>query len=297
MTTCPSTTLKPPSPRSWTMRVLALLAALALLAGCVGGSEGDDVVPEAVQALTGPSEEELARTPGALAGIVHTAALAPIPGARIEEPRLGLNATTDAAGFFRLEGLVTGEHLLNVVADGFLTKSVKAHARNGTTLEVNVSLDPAPSSEPYVEPRELAGFLTCAVLVQGEAHDCASADPNHRDVFEFELAGEGKLVVLELVYDPANSPAGSALTLAVETVGYGAQDVDLGNATGEGYARIVVPTAIMEKYYPEGGMMRARVSLAPGAAPVVAAAQLSFTVFVTTFYHEAGDEAYSVLSG
>lgn len=280
------------------MRPLALLAALGLLAGCVGqGEEGGDGVPEALETLTGPSAEELARTPGSLAGLVHTVGLEPIAGARIEEPRVGLNATTDAAGLFRLDGLVTGEHVLNVIASGFLTKSVKVQTRNGTTIEVNVSLDPAPSTEPFVEERELAGFLSCAVLLQGEARDCASADPNHRDVFEFELHPDGKLVVLELVYDPADAPAGARMALFAETVGYGAQDIDLGNATGEGYARVVVPASVLEKYYPEGGLMRARVALAPTDAPASAAAQLAFTVYVSTFYHGPGDEAYSVVSG
>jgi len=280
------------------MRAFAVLVALAVLAGCAGnGADGErEVVPQAVQALAGPSAEELARTPGVLAGLVHTRALSPIAGARIEDARSGLNATTDAAGLFRLEGLVAGEHMLHIAAEGYLPKSVLFAARNGTTLEVNISLDPAPSTAPYVETRELAGFLACAIVLAGEARDCASADPNHRDVFEFELAGKGQLTILELVYDTEDAPAGSALTLAVETVGYGAQDVDLGNATGEGYARIVVPTSVLDKYYPEGGLMRASVALAAGgAAPITAAAQLRFTVYVSTFYHEAGDEAYSIV--
>ena len=277
------------------MRPLVLLAALALTAGCVGEDGADEPVPAAIDAIVGPSEEELARTPGSLVGLVHSSALDPIVGASVTEPRSGRNATTDAAGVFRLDGLASGEHLLVVEAAGWLTKSVKVQARNGTTLEVDIALDPAPSTEPFVETRELQGFLACAIVVQGEPSDCASADPNHRDVFEFELKGAGKLVVLELVYDASEAPAGSAMTLSAETVGYGAQDIDLGNATGEGYARIVVPTAVLEKYYPEGGLMRARVALDPSSAPVVASAQLEFTVYVSTFYHEAGPEGYTVV--
>lgn len=275
------------------MRAFVLLAALALVAGCTG--KDDAPIADAVSALTGPSEEELARTPGVLQGIVHTPELAPIGGASVTEPRLGLNASTDAAGYFELAGLVTGEHLLNVAAPGYLTRSVLVNAKNGTTLEVNVSLEPAPPGTPYVETRELQGFLSCAALVAGDAHDCASADPNHRDVFEFELSPEGKLVVLELVWDAASTPVGAHWTLAAETVGYGAQDLDLGNATGTGYARIVVPTPVMEKYYVEGGLMRARVALTEGDAPAAAAVQTEFVVYVTVFYHEAGDEAFTIV--
>lgn len=278
------------------MRPIPLLVALALLAGCTGtGGEEEGALSEAVSQLTGPSEEELARTPGVLQGIVHTPGLTPIFAARVTEVRLGLNATTDVAGFFRMPGLVTGEHLLTITAEGHTTRSITVNARNGTTMEVNVSLEPAPPSEPYVETRELQGFLACATLVAGEARDCASADPNHRDIFEFELSDEGKLVVLELVWDVASTPTATHMTLTVETVGYGAQDLDLGNATGSGYARIVVPQEVMEKYYSEGGLMRASVSLAQGDTPAAAAVQADFVVYATVFYHEPGDPAYSII--
>lgn len=276
------------------MRAMALLLALAFVAGCTG-KESEAPLADAVSALTGPSEEELARMPGVLHGIVHTPELAPIGGASVTEARVGLNATTDAAGYFELSGLVTGEHLLHVAAPGYVTRSVLIQARNGTTLEVNVSLELAPPSTPYVETRELQGFLGCAALVAGEARDCASADPNHRDIFEFELSSEGKTVVLELVWDAASTPAAPDWTLFAETVGYGAQDLDLGNATGSGYARIVVPQQVMEKYYPEGGLMRTIVSLAEGEAPASLALQTEFVVYVTVFYHEAGDEAFTIV--
>ncbi|HET6403941.1 MAG TPA: carboxypeptidase regulatory-like domain-containing protein [Candidatus Thermoplasmatota archaeon] len=276
------------------MRAFPLLVALALVAGCTGAEE-ERPLASAVSQLAGPSEEELARTPGVLQGIVHTPALVPIFGARVTEERLGLAATSDAAGFFRLEGLVTGAHLLTVAAEGHLTRSITVNTRNGTTLEVNVSLQPAPPSEGYVETRELQGFLGCAALVAGRSHDCASADANHRDIFEFELADDAKLAVLELSWDASATPAAPRMTLFAETVGYGAQDLDLGNATGSGYARIVVPQAVMEKYYPEGGLMRATVSLAEGDAPAALAVQAKFVVYVSVFYHQPGDEAFSII--
>lgn len=281
------------------MRVLALLLALAFAAGCTskGGEDASDpTLTEAVSQLTGPSEEELARTPGVLQGIVHTPGLTPIFAARVFEARLEIAATTDEAGFFRMPGLVTGEHLLSIMAEGYATRSIVVDTRNGTTVEVNVSLEPTPPNEPYLETRELQGFLSCAALVAGQARDCASADPNHRDIFEFELANNAKLVVLELVWDADATPTASTMRLAVETVGYGAQDLDLGDATGSGYARIVVPQPVMEKYYPEGGLMRATVTLAEGETPISVAVQASFVVYVSVFYHEPGDAAFTIVS-
>lgn len=276
------------------VRALPLLLALALLGGCVGKERAAEVMPESLAQLSGPSDDELARTPGSLHGLVRTAALEPVPNATVEDGRLSLTTTTDAAGTFVLDGLTTGEHLLSISAFGYLTHSVKVQTQNGTALAIEIVIERMASAEPYVETRELAGFLSCAALVGEERHDCASADPNHRDVFEFDLAGSGKNVVLELVWDPADTPGASRMTLFAETVGYGAQDIGLGNATGAGYARVEVPSSVMEKYYPEGGVMRAFVVLAPGEAPVSATAQTSFTVFVTTFYHEAGPAGFSV---
>jgi len=277
------------------MRALALLLALGLLAGCVGKEADAGPVSGALSQLAGPSEEELARTPGSLQGIVHTPALTPIFGARVADPRLGLAATTDTAGFFRLDGLATGEHLLVVTAEGYLTRSVLVQARNGTTLELNVSLEPAPRLEPYVETRELHGFLACALLVADDARDCASADPNHRDVFELDLGAGAKGVVLELAWDEASTPAARSMALLAETVGYGAQDVALGSAAGRGYARVEVPVAVLEKYYPEGGVMRALVALAEGDAPASAALQARFVVYVSAFYHQAAPAGFSVI--
>lgn len=276
------------------MRVLAAVLGLAILAGCTGANEDANPIPEAIAELAGPSEEELARTPGVLEGVVHTEALAPIVGANVTDARLGLSALTDAAGFFRLPGLVTGEHLLTVSAANYATRSMIVNAKNGTTVEVNISLAFAPPSEPFVETRELQGFLSCAALVNGEARDCASADPNHRDIFEFELAPDGKMVVLELEWDASSTPTAPEMTLSVETVGYGAQDIELGNATGSGHARILVPQGVMEKFYPEGGLMRATVTLAQGDAPAALAVQSEFVVYVTTFYHKAGPGDFSL---
>jgi hypothetical protein len=278
------------------MRAWAAVLVLALLAGCAGKTETP--VQEAVSALAGPSAEELARTPGTLQGIVHSPSLAPVPNATLTIPRENRSATTDEAGLFRFQALAAGEHMITITAAGFDTRSVTVAVRNGTLSEVDIAMTPAGPTDPYAQTRELAGFLSCAARAQTpaaeERYDCAAADPNHRDIFEFDVDADAKEVVVELVWDTAASPAGKDMTLFVETAGYGSLDLDLGNATGAGHVAIRVPASVMEKYYPEGGMLRARVELAP-TTPVVAAVQSSFTVYVTTFYHGAAPADFSIV--
>lgn len=273
------------------MRVLIVLAALALVAGCVGqDAEGPAEDASVLPAVAQPPPQTV------LEGVVHDAGLVPIAGAKVDIVRAGLTATSDATGVFRFEPIGAGEHMLTIAAERYRTKTVVALAQEAVRVSIDVTLDPAPPSDPFVETRELQGFLSCALLVEGEARDCASADDNHRDVFEFELMPDAKGVVLELAWDTADTPAATSMTLWAETVGYGAQDLDLGNATGEGYARVGVPPAALEKYYPEGGLVRARVALAPGDAPASAALQARFVVYVTVFYHEPGPDAFSVVA-
>lgn len=280
------------------MRASALLVVVAIaLAGCAKPA-APAPVEDIVSAVAGPSAEELARTPGTLAGIVRTAALEPIANATLTVPRESRTVTTNEAGLFRIEALPPGEHMVTIAAKGFVTRSLTAAVRNGTLSEVDIVLERAGSTEPYHETIELAGFLSCsaraATPMGEELRDCASADPNHRDAFEFEVGEKAKQVVVELVWTPDDNPAGKRLTLFLETAGYGALDLDLGNATGEGYAAVRAPVDVVARYYPEGGLMRARVELTP-TEPVAIAAQARFTVYVTAFYHEPAPEGFSVL--
>lgn len=282
------------------MRRWLLLAVLGLLAGCAAKEETP--LEDAVSALAGPSAEELARTPGTLQGVVHTPALAPVANATLAIAREGRVAATDASGLFRFEALPAGDHVVTVTAAGFETRSVSVAVRNGTISEVEIALTPSGPTDPYAQTREMAGFLSCSARVATPAgeqtRDCASADPNHRDILEFEVGEKASEVVVELVWDAEASPASSPWTLFVETAGFGALDLDLGNVSGLGHLTISVPGAILEKYYPEGGLMRARVEVTPPTMPPAAfAAQTRFTVYVTTFYNAPAPAGFSALSG
>lgn len=275
------------------------MAALVLAtAGCT--AKKDTAVSEAVEVLDlGPSAEELARTPGVLRGVVTSNSLSPIAGARLAIERLALSATTDATGAYVFPAVPAGEQEIVATAEGYVTRTVRIAVANGTTLEMDLTLLPAPSLEPFAEVRELKGFLSCGVLARpptGEERlDCAAADPNHRDAFEVAFGDDAQGAVFELVWDAEANPAAATLRLIVETVGYGSLDMELGNATGSGKADVVVPIEPMKKYYPEGGLMRARILLE--GEPAAAALQTTYTLYVTGFYHGPATEGYTALKG
>lgn len=282
----------------------AALLVLALIAtGCVGKDDGGDpnALESAVAKVTGPTDEELRRTPGSIEGLVLTPDVAPIAGATVTLLRENVTTTTDGGGFFRFSGLANGAYLVSASAEGHRTRTAQATATNGTVYVINLTLEPAPVPTPFVEQRELEGFLSCGLVA--DAADarhrpaCAAADPNHRDTFEVDLLPGGQTVVLELVWDTEANPGAQRLSLHAETVGYGAMDQDLGEIVGEGYARLEIPTPIMEKYYPEGGRYRVKVTLDTiGDAPVGAAIQTSFTVIASAFHHEAAPSGFTALS-
>lgn len=279
----------------------ALLAVAVLLAGCSSPEGEGPSIQGAVDAVLG-EEIDPAKVPGAIQGVVTDPALAPIGSATILLVREERVTVSDASGLFVFADLAPGSYLVQASAAGYATRTVSTQARNGTLTTLNLTLDPDLTPNPHPETLEMRGFLSCGAQVEGplgeQGADCAAADPNHKDLIEFQVNDLGKNVVLELVWDTAKDPATKRLNLHVETVGYGALDEDLGNVTGEGYVRLVVPQEVMEKYYPEGGMIRARITMDPDeGAPAVAAFQTAFTLYATIFYVEPGPADHSVLGG
>lgn len=296
MATCPAS----PSVRRALASVLVLALAFALgLAGCAR-SDADAPASALQDAVASLSGEDAASALGQIRGVVQSLALEPLKGARVTMLREGASTLADASGLYRFDALPPGSYLLSAEAEGFAAASAVADARNGTITLVNFTLAPAPKLEPYHQTQELKGLLSCAVAAQSPAgetrRDCAAADPNHRDDFEFPIGALARSAVIELVWDAASDPAAKRLNLHARTLGYGASDADLGNVTGEGYARILVPSTIMEKYYGQGGAMRARIALADdGSPPAGVAFQRAFTLYVTTFYVEPGADGFTVV--
>lgn len=281
--------------RAW----LVVLALALVVPGCAKPTEQGGSPSAVQQAIAAVAGDDDANQAGSIRGIVVSPSLAPIVAARVTLLRENISTRSDASGAFDFKDLALGSYLVAAEADGYKSRTVLTNAANGTVTELTITLEAAPVVEPYQETRELKGLVSCGLVAQTPARearvDCAAADPNHRDSFEFAVGPGGKMLVAELVWSVDDNPSASSLRFLLETVGYGANDLELGNLTATaGYARIVVPTTVMDKYYSEGGAMRASVALVGDAAPSVAL-QTSFTVFETAFYVAAGADDFSVV--
>lgn len=270
-----------------------------MVPGCakpVPDGESKNAVQQALEAVSGPS---VAASAGSIEGLVVSPSLAPIVSARVTLLRENISTRSDASGAFKFADLKPGSYLIAAEAVDYKTRTIVASATNGTITELTLTLEPSPRVEPYQETRELKGLVSCGLVASTPARearaDCAAADPNYRDSFEFSVNPGGMMLVAELVWSVDDNPGASSLRFLLETVGYGANDLELGNLTATGgYARIVVSPSVMEKYYSEGGTMRASVALVGDASPSLAV-QTSFTVFETAFYVAPGADDFSVV--
>jgi hypothetical protein len=137
------------------MRVLAiaLLLAAIVLAGCTGGSAGDDT-PEGLPDVK-PTEEGK----GAIGGVVVDEAIRPIPGAVVSLTSLSLNVTTGDEGTFSWSDLEPGTYFISVRAPRFISVQSSAEVVAGETSFVRVQLAADTSPLPYQETYQKTGFM------------------------------------------------------------------------------------------------------------------------------------------
>lgn len=97
-------------------------------------------------------------TGGALAGVVRTEdSSAPISGAIAEIRALGLRATSDSTGAFRIVRIPAGEHRLDLRALGYTAVALTFHIGNDTTSVVQVALIPVPLPTLDIESGQRRG--------------------------------------------------------------------------------------------------------------------------------------------
>lgn len=140
------------------MRWAVLLVLVPLLAGCSGGSDGTD------GSANRPSDPSL----GALAGVVVDDAVRPVAGANVTA-RLAdrtANATTDAGGLFRIDGLTPGAYIVEVSKAYYGTLQQAIDVRAGVEPPLaKFQLNFMAGSVPYAELYQFEGFFECGFAV------------------------------------------------------------------------------------------------------------------------------------
>jgi hypothetical protein len=278
--------------------VLSLLVvASLLLAGCAGsdgGAEGKDAGDG--------SEEEVTN---AIEGTVQGDDLLPLEMAKVEILSLNVSVMTNSEGNYRFTNLAPRDYLVVASKDGYRTLTQRAIVKDQSVHQLDFKLDAKPLIEPFKETVDHAGRIACKIVYGTdpeamEHHDCGQAaddinnDPDH----EFQIGPNAAQILVEAFWEPT-SDGSKHLTLTVESVGFGHQDLVFSSISGPSGIRVTIPQTIVEKYYPEGGALR--TTMAAGAsitgdeagADAGAAIQQDFVLYVTTFYVEPGSPGFT----
>lgn len=271
---------------------------LAALSGCAAGKAKE--VPPPV------TDDPYALPEGVtniLQGTVVGPDQAPLESALVEVISLDLNQTTNEGGEYRFENLEPRDYLVVVTKDGYKTKTQRAIIEDGKIFELNFQLDERPALAPYSSLMLFRGFISCQIAYATnpenvQYQDCGSADPNNKAAREFDLEPGGAQAQIEAFW-VAKQEGAKYLTMQVESVGFGHQDIIFGSQSGQSGLKMVISQSLMEKYYPQGGTLRVAMSAAPGVLgdqqPVDfgLAFQQDFEVYLTVFYVEPGPVDYT----
>lgn len=291
---------------------IALLLA-ACLAGCADG-QGEGAPPP------GPGQ-------ATLRGVVVTAAIVPIEGAKLTLEPGGLNATTDAAGEFAIGPLDAGAYSLSVRAEGYATERLAVEATPGSDDLVNVVLEAVATDVPYSELLHFEAFIECSYAqnvggVVGGDFSCFGVTDlvlgvkvdNDVNSFPFSVnAGGFKGLLFEMLWEPQSTMPNYA--------GYIRSPVAVGEAGGLGleqqfwvdsgesplvawvYQGIENDGAYEgDVFHPDQNASADYEILVGGVTSGTQPAEVAFALnqyldlFVTLFYNALGAEAYSALA-
>lgn len=279
------------------LSILSLVAAL-VLAGCAG-NKGSSTEPV-------PTEDETGLPEGitnVLLGLVVGPDQAPIANATVEVLSVGMRTNTTDAGEYEFTNLEPRDYLIAVAKEGYRTKTQRAIVEDGRVYELNFLLEEKPLDVPYSVTLPFNGFISCQFAYATnpenvQYHDCGALDSNNKVVKEYELSPGGAQVIIEAEWDAVQSLA-ERLTMVVESVGFGHQDIVFGQVSGPSGLRMPIDEPVMRKYYPEGGKLRVTFSAAPNLdndyLDVGLAFQQDYQLYASVFYIEPGPPGYSYL--
>jgi hypothetical protein len=178
------------------------LLAMALLAGCAGGSDGNQPTDEEFDDL----DLEATSTTGVIRGVVVDEAVRPVSGATVALSGSTTGETTsNDDGLFGFSGLQPGPHFVSVSKPGFVaaqsSTEVVAGVAEPPILKVLLTAD--PTTAPYVATYVFDGFIECSFsLVAVGFAACSSAEQfNDRFSDTYEIDRLPDWAQAEMVWD------------------------------------------------------------------------------------------------
>ncbi len=275
-----------------------LVTVLIILAGCAGN--GDDVVDPSDDGSAAPAIPPLS-------GYVFDAAIAPLAGAKVSIPSLGLDAPTNEDGVYSFSQLPIGEVLVIVVQkDGYKPQSRSLSLDQDVAVLLNFTLDPVPVKVATHNTLTFKGIIGCSALVKASGSNLRQTCPGgvavDERVWEFNVDPDLAGAVIEVVWD-AQTPAADQLNLTIETVGYGQLDEILFSQEYGSILRGQISNSQASRFYTDGGLVRVSIDVGRNTADeevdigTAFAAQQSFDIYATLFYVAPPPPAFTIADG
>lgn len=270
------------------MKWLPILFLTLALAGCAE--------EEAVQEQPAPSTRDEPQ----LQGWVFDPTVLALEGVKIEVLDTGATVTTDANGYYQLEGVPLDIQVLLVASkEGYEPSSKQVRLEADTAIRLNFTLNPVPIKQPFSERLPYNGFIDCEGRIVTAASDipiqCGSDNQN---VWEFNVKEDLAGAVIEIGWEPGTDLAAS-LGARLETIGFGDQNIVIAEIFGQSILRLQIPNAVAEKYYTEPGTLRLTVEVKPdneaNEAGIGAGLAINqeFDVVASLFYVEGPPPGYT----
>lgn len=307
-------------------------AAVVLFAAVAGCIDSDELEQDPTHTADAKDKED--RRSHDLFGWVVDPAFDPVPEVNmsvIGVPGAPADTVTNESGFFSFPKMPRGEDLTVIAKHGdFITRSKQVVLPTEGSMRLNFTMDPAPVKEPFSNVLDFEGLIACqAVLQYSDPHltssseavplleqtssdddedddrilvDCGGMDPNNSDSWEFSVGADLAGVVVEVVWE-ANTEFSDVFRLILETDGHGGDNSTLAEVVGPQVLAAQVNNHQAQKYYQDGGKIRATVEVDPNVddeetgSGVAFAYQQEFTIHATAFYVEAPPATYSFHAG
>jgi hypothetical protein len=293
--------------------LLPLALAALLVAGCAGPGDA----PASVAA--GPA----AQATMSIVGLVQDEDLAAVAGAAVHVRSLDASATTDAAGNFRIDGLLPSAYLVDVAAAGFENATLTAEPTATNNASLNFILSRPATLRPASEVVHFNGLLQCAAEYVIISPSCdtlltfAGGPAVFEDTSTFDLGVRPGWsgVAVDVDFDPGSSPGLDGLRLVVRGIDDAAelneyQQYGRFNAPqpftavlepGALYEEADIPvpantTAFRFQVYPQSHGWHATCAVGDEACTlgVGAGVDVSFDLYVTVFYNQPVPAGYSL---